>query len=245
MLQKSFRAYHSITSFPNTRDIKIPSEHTYCGTRYPAEYSIYMLHPERRQTIVLSIFLVIHEDDEDNDHLQKVIDEWQKVYDYNEKRCKESSKRNLSKEIFDEEDTRLHQDVNMMLRKKGERSLKDTSPFGKGGWDPFHSSLLTSIYHWGYWGSLTDPPCSTFVAWRVATKPAHISKEQLNQMERILFSNRNQNCQYTSVNHNASVARPIQPNRGRLLHKCTIGDYVSDEQKAEMRRKTGNPDWCC
>ena len=64
-------------------------------------------------------------------------------------------------------------------------------------------------------------------------------------MKTILFSNRNELCEYTSVNYQQSVARPIQPNRGRLLHKCTINDYVSDKEKEEMRKKTGNLNWCC
>lgn len=51
------------------RDIKIPSEHTICGERYPAEFSIYVLHPGRQQTIVMSILLTYHENDEDNEHL--------------------------------------------------------------------------------------------------------------------------------------------------------------------------------
>ncbi len=130
---------------------------------------------------------------------------------------------------------------------KAERDLvSDETPFGVGGWDPFHPSLERSIYHWGYYGSLTEPPCSTFVAWRVLTEPAFISQRQLNQMKNILFTNRDHDsCNYTSVDFEESVARPIQPNRGRLIHKCTAEDYVSDEEKTRMKKKTGNPNWCC
>ncbi len=92
---------------------------------------------------------------------------------------------------------------------------------------------------------MTEPPCSTFVAWRVMTEPAYISKAQWTQMKKILFTNRNESCEYTSFSYNYSVARPMQPNRGRLIHKCTRDDYVSDKEKSEMREKTGNPNWCC
>jgi carbonic anhydrase len=125
------------------------------------------------------------------------------------------------------------------------RNLTDTTPFGTGGWDPFHPSLVMTIYHWGYWGSMTEPPCSTFVAWRVMTEPTYTSKVQWAQMKRILFTNQNESCEYTSFSYNHSVARPMQPNHGRLIHKCTRDDYVSDKVKAEMREKTGNPNWCC
>ena len=309
-----------------------------------------MVHPLRRQTIIMSILLEFDENDEDNHHLQKAIDEWQKVYDENEAKCSsprsrykdEASKResrfgNNSRDrmrmkrqrkrrnLFVKNkkngtwDTKAHGTMstkgstnsntaksrfinktrssnyvnrgtsnyehfqNILNRttananvstttkalkqqqQKADRNLGDKTPFGRGGWDPFHPSLETTIYHWGYWGSLTDPPCSTFVVWRVLTKPAYISKGQLDQMKRILFTNRdyvdnykpnndsdngNENndakkCQYTSVHYNESVARPIQPNRGRNLHKCNRNDYVSDKEKARMREKTGNPNWCC
>ncbi len=226
-------------------DIKIPSEHTICGKRYPAEYSIYVLHPGRRHTIVMSILLTYHKNDKDNDHLQLAINEWQKEYDRNSLKCSKTNKayRGLAMKSESQLITPLNQTIESVHGNV--RELEDKTPFGTGGWDPFHPSLERSIYHWGYWGSLTSPPCSTFVAWRVLTEPAYISRRQLEQMKKILFTNRDDDCNYTSVNFKGSVARPIQPNRGRLLHKCTAKDYVSDKEKARMREKTGNPNWCC
>lgn len=236
-------------------DIKIPSEHTFCQIQYPAEYQIYMVHPVRKQTIVMSILLDLHENDENNDHLQKVIEEWQGVYDRNRQSCKESKRRNLKEtnvtsQLTDKaelyKDFLLNHTRNEFNTTSQEsRKLKDETPFGNNGWDPFHSSIERTIYFWGYWGSLTEPPCSTFVAWRILTEPAYISKSQLEQMKKILFLNQNEDCEYTSVHHDQSVARPTQPNRQRLLHQCTVDDYVSDKEKEAMRKKTGNPDWCC
>ena len=82
-------------------------------------------------------------------------------------------------------------------------------------------------------------------AWRILVEPAFISKAQLDQMKNILFTNKDENCQFTSVNHRGSVARPIQKNNGRNIHKCTVNDYVSDKEKQRMREETGNPNWCC
>jgi hypothetical protein len=36
----------------NHIDVKIPSEHTICGERYDAEYSIVMLHPKVGGTLI-------------------------------------------------------------------------------------------------------------------------------------------------------------------------------------------------
>ena len=77
-----------------------------------------MLHPKRREVITMSILLAFDPDDLDNAHLQKAIDEWQKVYDANEDRCNEYEETGKARKL-----------------------IKDETPFGTGGWDPFHESL--------------------------------------------------------------------------------------------------------
>lgn len=134
--------------FTSYSDIKIPSEHSICGAHYPAEYSIYMVHPLRRQTIVMSIFLTYDAEDKDNDHLQIAIDEWQKVFNENEMRCQTASRKKL---IINNTTISLQSKSNTKGSKEV-RYLKDETPFGKGGWDPFHPSLERTIYFWGYWG---------------------------------------------------------------------------------------------
>ena len=110
----------------------------------------------------MSILLDLHQNDNMNNHLQKAISEWQKQYDINEAKCTKNSKRDLFKrEEFEGQENDIH--GNSTLSK---RDLQDETPFGRGGWDPFHPSLERTIYFWGYWGTLTEPPCSTFVSWR-------------------------------------------------------------------------------
>ena len=197
----------------------------------------------------MSILLTLHENDEDNDHLQLAINEWQKEYDRNAHQCNNSEHPQMteadSNTSKSSKSSNFETNASLQFRNESKRELVDKTPFGIGGWDPFDPSLERSIYHWGYYGSLTEPPCSTFVAWRVLTEPAFVSTRQLNQMKNILFTHRDDSCNYTSVSFQESVARPIQPNRGRLIHKCTVNDYVSDKEKAQMREKTGNPNWCC
>lgn len=113
----------------------------------------------RRQTIVMSILLAFDEEDKTNTHLQKAIDEWQKVYDLNEKRCTGSSGRKLFSATHAETKTSADIFEALNITSRLSRGLKDETPFGRGGWDPFHRSLERTIYFWGYWGSLTEPPC--------------------------------------------------------------------------------------
>jgi len=274
-------------------DVKIPSEHTICGRQYPVEYAISVLHPERRQMIVMSILMDFNETSEDNDHFQKAIDEWQKAYDERSTTCANrrnmisknsvglASNRhtstqdsfnidvstteeavNIVSSIFVEEtkqnivNTNLSsveirdndifsQFIHNQYPEKDKsplnpswRDLVDNTPYGNSGWDPFHPSLETSIYHWGYWGSLTEPPCSDFVAWRVLTEPAYISQRQWKQMKRILFTYQGEDCNFTSVNYKDSVARPTQNIGERSIYKCRRSDYVGDKEKGKIRRET-------
>lgn len=59
-----------------------------------------MLHPDRRQMIAMSILMDIDPTGKDNSHFQIAIDEWQKTYDKNSKKC--AKRRNMiSKSDFD------------------------------------------------------------------------------------------------------------------------------------------------
>lgn len=287
--------------------------------------------------------------DADNDHFQKAIDQWQILFDENQSRCNippTGPMRGLLDETHITEghvpfsgipnnSTRLDSqnipppnDDYDLLRSNPtnqtiHRRLRDDSPYGRGGWDPFHPSLervsrtnifskyffsshiphlysrvcilrlghpeylplgllgkshRTPVFHiCRYVNNLIEcisqvtlkPPNSwtlysfllyaahyspsqlsilflfSLPAWRVLTEPAYISKKQWNQLRTILFTNKDENCKYTSVAHDFSVARPIQPLQGRDLYKCRPSDYVSDIEKKRMREETGNPNWCC
>ncbi len=98
-------------------------------------------------------------------------------------------------------------------------------------WNPFWPRIINSIHFYGYGGSLTEPPCSEWLAWRVLDTPMQISQEQWDQMRNILFNQVDEQCRRTSVHWDGSVARPTQSLNGRSLWKCTENDYVSDVEK--------------
>jgi carbonic anhydrase len=98
-------------------------------------------------------------------------------------------------------------------------------------WDPFQPRIVNSIYFYGYGGSLTEPPCSEWVSWRVLDTPMQISSAQLNQMSNILFGHLDQDCKRNNVQWQNSVARPTQSLNDRELWQCTRDDYESDVEK--------------
>jgi hypothetical protein len=109
-----------------------------------------------------------------------------------------------------------------------------TSAPTRAKWNPFQPRILNSIYFYGYGGSLTEPPCSEWVAWRVLDVPMQISTSQWNQMRDILFHQVDDNCRRTSVSWNGSVARPTQSLNDRPLWRCTKDDYLSDVERQRL-----------
>lgn len=86
-----------------------------------------------------------------------------------------------------------------------------------------------SLSHRGYSGSVTEPPCTALVDWKIMDVPTPISTLQLAQFRQILFNHVDGDCHGTSVhNIKGSVARPTQAQRD--YYKCTRDDYVSDEE---------------
>ncbi|OEU08765.1 putative carbonic anhydrase [Fragilariopsis cylindrus CCMP1102] len=99
-------------------------------------------------------------------------------------------------------------------------------------WNPYHESLIPTYYFYGYDGGLTEPPCTEIVSWFVMDKPMIISKNQLEQMKYILFTNVNgDTCEETSVHFHNSVARPIQETSNRQVWHCTRNDFVPDHER--------------
>ena len=101
-------------------------------------------------------------------------------------------------------------------------------------WDQDH--ILKSIYFFGYEGSLTEPPCTEFLEWRILDKPMTVSRRQLFQMKKLLFHHRDPDngCRRTSTHYEGSVARPLQPYNGRLVHRCMCRDYLGDKEGKKL-----------
>ena len=216
-------------------DIKFPSEHTLCGRVYDGEMQYYFYHPVRKVLIAIAWLLEAQEGNATNNHMQLLIDQFQQIYDKNENFClrNETAQElvlNETRSLHEHKNasTGLHQflPVERNLERTDRRTQKKTRP-----WDPFHTDIQKTIHFWGYTGSLTEPPCTNSVLWRVMDVPVKISFEQLHQMQNILFNNRNNNtCTFTSTHFKGSVARPVaDPLR---YYKCTRRDYVSDSERA-------------
>lgn len=203
----------------------MPSEHTIAGRKYAAEYQIWLIQNKdsTRGAPAVSVLFDLHPDDRRNQALQDVLDRFQLEWDADNAECNERRKRN--RDLTEEEITTIRNTI-ASTSKSGDvngRELQEGGVF-----NPWHYEIIRSAWFYGYEGSLTEPPCSEFVEWRIIDAPAMISRDQLKQMQNLLFGHVDGNCRRTSVHHNGSVARPIQPNLGRIVHKCMCRDFLGN-----------------
>jgi len=201
-------------------DIKLKSEHTICGRRFDGEMQYYFFHPVRQALIAIAWLFEAQPENPENEHLQLLIEEFQNLYDENSKLCSENENTNPDSSTIEGGDS-----AKRRLR-NGSRREQTKLKY----WDPFHSDIQKTIHFWGYTGSLTEPPCTDAVLWRIMDVPVQISTGQLNQLQNILFNYRSsETCAFTSSHFNDSVARPLA-NELRY-YKCTRTDYVSDDER--------------
>ena len=152
-----------------------------------------------------------------NLHIQSLIDKWQEVFDKQWSKCDGVKKREI---ILNGNTT---YDQSMKEEQQNYKKKRSSKP-----WSPFHKDIIRTIYFYGYWGSLTEPPCSDEVTYRILLEPFYISKQQLLQLQSILFNQVDDQCKRTSVHYKGSVARPLQDQTNRPMWKCTNENFERD-----------------
>jgi len=239
-------------------DLVIPAEHTLNGKRYQGEWRTYHMHPGGKGTAVITTLIDASPDYEKNSAFQKALNAWEELSNYHRYKCLFSRGRRAAEEDKEEvHDDLLHDDNNMEAKltpplsfdeyRRAHRRVQEGDGFEaiydhgdltdplttKGRFNPYHSSLMPSIWFYGYFGSLTEPPCYPIATWRIIDTPMKISEEQHEKMKHLLFEHIDEKCVYTSNHFQESVARPIQKNVKRDIHKCTCKNFNSDEHRKE------------
>lgn len=226
-------------------DFKFPSEHTVCGRRFDGEMQYYAYHPGRRRFVAVVFFLEASDSYPRNEHLQKVINSFGRVFNEDKVECQKKQRQqnaqssafgfagNRELEVEDFHDTSLDlEDVfedfdawnATMYSNHTQRRLALK-------WHPFHPDIQKTVHFWGYKGSFTEPPCTDrIVDWKIMDVPTPISTKQLRQFKQILFNHVDGDCRKTGIqNTQGSVARPTQD--PIKYYKCTRDNYVSDEER--------------
>ena len=171
------------------------------GRQYAAEYQIYLIQNRKAQrgAPVISILIDVDPDDKPNAALQVALDRFQLEWDKDMAECeaRRRSERRLDA-ILGERRLDSVQEQSTWLDEPAEEETKFQSylrraqeavnPPPQGGFkyfDPWDSDIMRSIFFFGYEGSLTEPPCSEFVEWRIIDTPTTVSRQQLFQMKKV------------------------------------------------------------
>lgn len=215
-------------------DIKIHSEHTLHNERFDAEMQLYHLHPGRHRIAAVSV-LIRATYDGHNYYFEELIAAFRIEFDKNIARCRRRLQKQQKTAKYDVRQLESYgrpipnfiewaKNNTGITHRNGDASQKFTDKV----WNPYHEMLIPSIYFYRYDGSLTEPPCSEFVSWWISDRPMIISYDQLDHLKTILFTNVDENCRKTGVQHDESVARSIQSTNDRRVWKCTAAEFGPD-----------------
>ena len=93
----------------------------------------------------------------------------------------------------------------------------------------FPYNIWPTIYFYRYRGSITYPPCSEIVSWRILDEPLLISRGQFKQLARLLVSHMNEDtCEHnSSASPTGETYRPLQQlnHKYQELTHCTANDF--------------------
>jgi hypothetical protein len=222
-------------------DLHARSEHVIEGKRYDAE--LQMIHAglgaEDGQILAVSL-LIEATASADNLEFEWMLQQWAQVAEQEAQDCSRRHRQLRQVSDYELKNSKPKDDVSSAEQDQKRELQFSPSPcatdrFG-GGCEPlaprrrmYPYNLWPTIWYYGYSGSLTTPPCTNRVQWRVLEHPLQISRRQYKQLTRLLTQSRDSNCELdTAVNPTTGENfRPLQPRdqSSQNIYRCTFDDF--------------------
>jgi carbonic anhydrase len=219
-------------------EVHLRAEHVLDGRRYDGEIQMYHLGQadQRRELAAVSVLLDAS-GLEDNAKLQEWIDRWEQALQEETTNCKQ---RNLRQEPKLKE--RTLKMVNYTITGTARTALEDVEHVNSRqleevaeiGYAPrrkmFPYDLWPTIFFYRYRGSITAPPCSEIVNWRVLDEPLVISRRQYKALAKLMAGHVDaETCKpYKRTSPTGENFRPLQVlnNAQQVVNHCTSEDFT-------------------
>ena len=210
-------------------EVHARSEHVVDGRRYDAELQmVHMGTSNSDDEMAIVSILIDASAREDHTEFQYLLDQWQSVASDQTAKCGETTRSlRIRDEVVPNQESRRAQ-------QQQQCTGKDCGPRRK----MYPYSMWPSVWYFRYSGSLTTPPCSAIVNWRIVDKEMLISRRQYKQLTTLLTANKDGDCQDDTVlSATGENFRPLQNvnNNNQNVEHCTKADfgvlqYAADEQ---------------
>ena len=211
-------------------EIHARSEHVVDGRRFDAE--LQMVHMgTNNDNNKMAIVSIMIDASARADHVdfQYLLDQWQAAANDQTTRCgttRSLRRRDNKIQLAGPGSEREEKEYPSQARRTQQQQCTGTTCGPRRKMYPY--SMWPSIWYFKYAGSLTTPPCSAIVNWRVLDKQMMISRKQYKQLATLLTAYKDGNCQDDTVlSPHGENFRPlisINTNNQDVAH-CTKDDF--------------------
>jgi carbonic anhydrase len=221
-------------------EVHLRAEHVLDGRKYDGEIQMYHLGQvdQRRELAAVSVLLDAS-GLEDNAKLQEWIDRWEQALQEETTNCQQ---RNLRQDKSTLKEQRTLKMANYTFTGTAGTALEDVEHVNSRqlqqqeteiDYAPrrkmFPYDLWPTIFFYRYKGSITVPPCSEIVSWRVLDEPLVISRRQYKTLAKLMAGHVDAGtCKpFKRMSPTGENFRPLQVlnNAEQEVNHCTIQDF--------------------
>ena len=222
------------------------SEHVIDGRRFDAELQFVHMGTGNNNSEIATVSVLIDASArQDNEEFQWLLNQWNSALTNQTERCASTTpsrtrfrKRNLG---LSKSQTRENTNPTVAISSSSTtRRTQDCKPdrFGQGC-EPllprdrmYPYSLWPTIWYFSYHGSITSPPCSAIVHWRILDTPMLISRRQYKQLASLLKAFKNKACDddMSLTSTKGENSRPLQVinSTNQPVAHCGFKDFSFD-----------------
>jgi carbonic anhydrase len=219
-------------------EIHARSEHIVDGRYFDAELQMVHMGTNNNdnQAAIISVMIEANAKG-DHSQFQYMLDQWQIAVNNIDSRCDSTTNRHRhlrtdSSRMQQQQQPNKHaregnKTASWTRRNQGQQDQCTGDNCGPRK-RMFPYNMWPSVYYFRYSGSLTTPPCSSIVQWRIIDRTMKISRRQYKQLTKLMTTYKDDNCNKDTVvslkGENSRPLRTMNPNFQSVSH-CTPNNF--------------------